>query len=189
MQTRADPSEFAVPPSPGRRRALYGAVAVVAAATGAGAAWWKFEPRSAEEAAAVSGLWRTSFDTPGGELLAMGALQGRPLLINFWATWCPPCIEEMPLIDSFYSQNHPNGWQVVGLAIDQPSAVKAFLSRRPVRYPIGMAGLEGTNLSKSLGNVSGGLPFSVVIGAKGALLHRKVGRLLPADLADWARVG
>jgi hypothetical protein len=75
----------------------------------------------------------------------------------------------------------------VGLAIDQPSAVRAFLGRRPVRYPIGMAGLEGTSLGKSLGNASGGLPFSVVVGTEGNLLHRKMGRLLPADLAGWAR--
>jgi thiol-disulfide isomerase/thioredoxin len=165
---------------------LLGAVGVVAAAAGAGLAWWKFEPRGVE-AEALASFWSASFDTPSGPPLAMRGFQGRPLLINFWATWCPPCVEEMPLIDAFYREHMTKGWQVVGLAIDQPSAVRAFLGRRPVRYPIGMAGLEGTSLGKSLGNASGGLPFSVVVGTEGNLLHRKMGRLLPADLAGWAR--
>lgn len=188
MQVQAEPSTVPEPASRGRRRLLYGAVGVAAAAAGAGLAWWKFEPRSVD-AQALAGLWSASFDTPGGRPLAMSEFRGRPLLINFWATWCPPCIEEMPLIDAFYGENKPKGWQVVGLAIDQPSAVKAFLGRRPVRYPIGMAGLEGTNLTKSLGNASGGLPFTVVVGADGALRHRKMGLLSAADLAGWVRGG
>lgn len=188
MQIQAEPSARAETAAPGRRRLLYGAVGIAAAAAGAGLAWWKFEPRSVETDA-LAGLWGAAFDTPGGERLAMSQFKGRPLLINFWATWCPPCIEEMPLIDDFYGQNLSKGWQVVGLAIDQPSAVKAFLGRRPVRYPIGMAGLEGTSLGKSLGNASGGLPFSVVVNASGDLLHRKMGRLSAADLAGWVRGG
>ena len=112
--------------------------------------------------------------------------RGRPLLINFWATWCPPCIDELPLINAFYEKNKANGWQVIGLAIDRPSAVQAFLQKMPLAFPIGMAGLTGSDLAKQLGNPSGSLPFSVVLGAQGGILQRKLGRLTPEELAAWA---
>ena len=176
------------PSSPGRRRLLYAGAGGVAALAGAGLGWWKFRPADVA-ADAASGLWPLSFDTPGGTTLAMQSLKGNPLLINFWATWCPPCVEELPLIDSFYRRNSGKKWQVVGLAIDQPSAVRAFLQRTPVSFPIGLAGLEGTQLGKSLGNLTGGLPFTVVLGAAGNIVQRRIGRVREEDLVQWERLG
>jgi hypothetical protein len=74
------------------------------------------------------------------------------------------------------------------LAIDQPSAVRNFLQRTPVSFPIGMAGLGGTELGLALGNLGGGLPFTVVLGATGGVVQRKMGRVTPADLALWTQV-
>ena len=136
----------------------------------------------------MQSFWNTSFDTPQGAPLAMNAFRGKPLLVNFWATWCPPCIEELPLLDSYYRKYVAKSWQVVGLAIDQPSAVRAFLARKPVSFPVGLAGLEGTELGKALGNVNGGLPFSVLVSGAGEVLHRKMGRLTDADLAGWVQL-
>ncbi len=115
----------------------------------------------------------------------MASFKGKPLLLNFWATWCPPCVEELPLLDGFYKQNASNGWQVLGLAIDQPSAVRNFLTKMPLSFAIGLAGLEGTDLVKSMGNLSGALPFTVVFGQSGQLLHRKMGLVSAADLSQW----
>ncbi|MES2974041.1 MAG: TlpA disulfide reductase family protein [Pseudomonadota bacterium] len=169
-----------------RRRLLQVGVAAGAALAGAGFAWWKFQPHAADSGAA-SALWALSFDTPSGSTLAMQSLRGRPLLVNFWATWCPPCVEELPLLDRFYKENSSKSWQVVGLAIDQPSAVRNFLQKMPVSFPVGMAGLGGTELGRSLGNSAGGLPFTIVLGADGSLLHRKMGKVSPADLERWSQ--
>jgi len=181
-----------------RRNMLYSGVAAVAGLAGAGVAWWKFQPHAVAPAAGagVAGkaeetqdaFWRLSFDTPGGGNLPMSSFRGKPLLVNFWATWCPPCVEELPLLDYFYQENKDKGWQTVGLAVDQPSAVRSWLQARPLNFPVGLAGLTGTELSKSLGNLAGGLPFSVIFGASGQLLHRKIGKILPEELAQWAQL-
>lgn len=167
-----------------RRRALYAGVAAAAALGGAGLAWWRLQPR-AVQSGAEQALWNQAFDTPEGAQLAMGTFAGKPLLLNFWATWCPPCVDELPLLNTFYRENKVNGWQVVGLAIDQPSSVRKFLARLPLDFPVGLAGLGGTDLGRSLGNLTGGLPFTVVFGAEGRVLHRKMGQVTPQDLQKW----
>ncbi len=171
--------------APERRRALLvGGVAAAAAVAGAGVALWRLRPSSAPGDRADA-LWSLTLNTPAGTELALSSLRGRPLLVNFWATWCPPCVEEMPLLDRFFRENSASGWNVLGLAIDQPSSVRQFLTRTPVSFPIGLAGLEGTELGRSLGNQTGGLPFTVVIDAKGLIRQRKMGQVTPAELDRW----
>ncbi|CAA9423909.1 MAG: Cytochrome c-type biogenesis protein ResA [uncultured Ramlibacter sp.] len=182
MTTAATPSPAARP----RRKFLVAGVAATAAVLGAGVAWWRLSPGQGSPQA-VEDFWRMQFATPDGGQLTMASLRGKPLLLNFWATWCPPCVEELPLLDGFYVQQGANGWQVVGLAIDQPSAVRKFLSRTPVSFPIGLAGLEGTELGKSLGNLSGGLPFTVILDAAGTVRQRRMGKVSSTDLAHWAK--
>ncbi|EHL22990.1 Redoxin domain-containing protein [Acidovorax sp. NO-1] len=131
-------------------------------------------------------LWSMEFERPEGGVVSLQSMAGKPLLLNFWATWCPPCVDELPMLNDFYRQQSPAGWQVLGLAIDQPSAVRKFLQRIPLEFPVGLAGLGGTDLGRSLGNLTGGLPFTVVLGASGRVLHRKMGQLTPQDLKQWA---
>lgn len=136
----------------------------------------------------VEGLWDLAWDTPQGTTLSMASFRGRPLLLNFWATWCPPCVEELPLINAFYQENKAKGWQVLGLAVDSLAPVQLFLKKMPLDFPLGLAGLSGAELGRNLGNLTGGLPFSVVLGADGQVLQRKLGRLKAADLAAWVRL-
>ncbi len=168
-----------------RRRWLQLGVGAVAAAAGMAGAWWKFRPHDIEEGS-IDQFWGLTLDTPTGNPFAMSGLKGKPVIINFWATWCPPCIEELPLLNSFYKQNLANGWQVVGVAVDQPSAVRSYLQKLPLDFPIVMAGLEGTELGRSMGNAAGGLPFSVVVSAKGEVIARKMGQIHADDLKNWS---
>ncbi len=171
--------------SSGRRRMLLGTVAASATLAGIGLAWWN-KPGVSGPATGRPALWDLTFDAPGEPALHMQTLAGKPLLLNFWATWCPPCVEEFPLLDRFYQANSANGWQVLGLAVDQLAAVESFLHRVPVRFPIALAGLAGIELSKTLGNVGGGLPFTVVLGSAGYVVHRKIGRVDTQDLSQWS---
>ncbi len=168
-----------------RRHALYAGVATVAAAAGVGVAL----RRHASEAVtpdALQAVWASEFDTPKGETLKLADFRGKPLVLNFWATWCPPCVEEMPLLDAFFRQNSANGWQVIGLAIDQPSLVKRFMGQFPVDYPIALGGMNGSELGRLLGNAQGGLPFTVVFDAAGNVKVQKLGKLSADEIKRWA---
>jgi thiol-disulfide isomerase/thioredoxin len=167
-----------------RRRALLVAVGLAAAAGGAGLAWWRLSPRPVADDA-VADFWGLTFETPQGGTMAMSQLRGRPVLLNFWATWCPPCVEELPLLDAFFRENSATGWQVVGVAVDQAGAVRDFLARQPLSFPVVLAGMGGAALSKSFGNATGGLPFSVVLGADGVVRGRKIGKLSAQELTLW----
>ena len=148
-------------------------------------------PGSAASAAAASptgALWQMSFERPEGGSFAMASLRGQPLLLNFWGTWCPPCVKEMPELDRFSKQFAPAGWRVVGLAVDNPKAVREFLARSPVSYTIGLAGFEGSELSRALGNQQSGLPYTVAFSRDGTVLQRKAGATTLDELTRWAQL-
>ena len=183
-----------------RRQALTGGVAVAAAAGGLGWALWHQTAGPGDQAAGQAvqageegkadatrplDVWGLRFDTPDGAQVALASLRGQPLLLNFWATWCPPCVEEMPLLDRFQREHRAAGWRVLGLAVDSPAPVREFLVQHPVGFPIGLAGMEGVALSRSLGNASGALPFSVIFDSRGEAVEKKLGTLKASDLSLW----
>lgn len=168
-----------------RRRWLAGlGVGAVAAAGGAGWALWRRREPVPDDA--VLDLWALGFDTPTGGRLQMSSLRGRPLVVNFWATWCAPCVREMPALDRFARTVASSGTQVLGLAADQRDAVQQFLATTPVSYPIALAGFAGIELSRRLGNMAGGLPFTVAIDRSGRVAQRQIGELTPERLSRWA---
>ena len=137
---------------------------------------------------ASEAVWTAEFETPDGGMLKLADFKGKPLVLNFWATWCPPCVEEIPLIDDFFQQNSSKGISVIGLAIDQPGRVKRFVNEFSLSYPIGLAGLHGTEFSKILGNESAALPFTIVFDRDGGVFQRKLGRLSVDEIQTWEKL-
>ena len=175
-------------PAASRRGWLAAAVGLGLAGVGAGLVWRTSQRQSLALSEAENSFWQQQFAQLDGTMLATTSFKGKPLLLNFWATWCPPCVEELPLLNAFFNENRSKGWQVLGLAVDQAAPVTRFLAQSPLAFPVALAGFPGIEVSKSLGNLSGGLPFTVVFGPEGTVLHRKMGKLYPDDLRTWARL-
>lgn len=169
-----------------RRRWLIGGAGAAAVAAGVGWQQWHEHHAGAAASDPSQPPWNGRFDTPEGGSLALATFRGAPLVLNFWATWCPPCVREMPALDRFALAFAAKGVRVVGLAIDSPTPVRAYLAKSPVSYPIGLAGFEGTELTRQLGNATGALPFTVVFNRSGELVQHKLGETHFEELAGWA---
>lgn len=115
------------------------------------------------------------------------AYAGRRLLINVWASWCGPCIEEMPELERYARSQAKDGMQVVGLALDTPENIREFLGRVPVTYPILVDTPGPADASVWLGNRKGVLPYSVLVSADGKVLKQKIGPFAPGEIDSWAR--
>lgn len=117
-----------------------------------------------------------------GKMQAVSQWRGKILVINFWASWCGPCKQEIPEFIALQQQYAGQGVQFVGIAIDDREPVSAFLQQVKINYPILLAGDTGITLSRELGNIVGVLPFSVVVNQQGQIVHRQLGELSKNDL-------
>jgi thiol-disulfide isomerase/thioredoxin len=170
-----------------RRLIVLAGAGLAAAAIGAGTAW-RHARHDAEDAGAPEvsiDIWTLEFTSVEGAPIKMASWRGRPLLLNFWATWCAPCVVEMPLLDRFAREQPPRGWQVLALAVDQPDPVRRFIAERNLRLPTALAGAIGLDLSRHLGNGGGGLPFTVAFDSTGAAIQRRLGAVSADLLARW----
>ncbi|HZX25960.1 MAG TPA: TlpA disulfide reductase family protein [Telluria sp.] len=134
---------------------------------------------------AVAHLYAQTLPDAAGQQHALAQWRGQPLLVNFWATWCTPCVQEMPELSTLASGSAKV--KVIGIGIDSPSNIAAFAAKYQIAYPLYVAGMTGTDLAREMGNAAGGLPFTVLIGADGQVRKTYLGRLkfdqLKADLA------
>lgn len=121
-----------------------------------------------------------------GKPRTLAEFNGRPLLVNFWASWCGPCVEEMPLLDRFAAEQGENGVQVLGIALDDAEAVETFLEEFPVAFPIVLDTPGPRDSSVQLGNRRSVLPYSVLLDAQGRVLKQKIGAFDEEGLAEWA---
>lgn len=173
------------------RRILAGAlVAIVAAGGGVLASHWlnggktevapNAQPVSGESA--VAQLWSAPVTTVDGKPQTLSSLKGHPIVVNFWASWCGPCVEEMPALSQLQRDYAGKCIQFVGLGVDSDKNVQAFLQKVKVAYPVYVTGFGGADLARAFGNSAGGLPFTVVIDANGEIRSTKLGQIDPQAL-------
>jgi thiol-disulfide isomerase/thioredoxin len=173
---------------PGRREVLIlGAAGLAAAAAG-----FLVGPillRSTNDGAAGEGaasaeaaLRSTSLVDLAGKTRRLSEWQDRIRVCNFWATWCAPCREEIPLLIAVREKYAAQGVEIVGIAIDNEANVRHFSTSFSISYPILLAEADGLDLMRKLGNGTGGLPYTVVVNRQGRVVHRKLGALHQDDL-------
>ncbi len=126
-------------------------------------------------------------DLAGQPLDLRARFAGRPLLINVWASWCAPCVEEMPELARFAGDQGNQGVQVLGLALDTPEDVRRFLQRVPVDYPIVIETPGPRDASVQLGNAQGLLPYSVLFDAQGRMVKAKLGPFAHGEIDRWVK--
>ena len=130
-------------------------------------------------------LRSASFPDLQGRTRKLAEWTGQVLVCNFWATWCAPCREEIPLLIATRAKYARFGVEIVGIAIDNATKVQEFVDSLKIPYPILLAGSAGLDLMRELGNSAGGLPYTVVTNREGKLVHRKLGALNQAELEGY----
>ncbi len=127
-------------------------------------------------------LFTTPLTNIQGTQQNLSEYKGKIIVLNFWATWCPPCREEMPELSQLQLEHKSKNVVVLGIAEDELPLVKEYLQSSPVTYPIFIAENEGMNLGADLGNDKGVLPYTVIIGADGRVIDTFYGRISKALL-------
>jgi len=143
---------------------------------------------TATAAGAPANLYARTLEDLDGKPQAFSQWQGKPLLVNFWATWCAPCVQEMPELSAIANEEAGKRFNVIGVGIDSPTAMREFAAKHNIKYPLLVGGMGGTDIARDFGNANGGLPFTVLIGADGQVRKSYLGKLkfdvLKADLAE-----
>ncbi|HEY9396349.1 MAG TPA: TlpA disulfide reductase family protein [Burkholderiales bacterium] len=130
-------------------------------------------------------LLHTPFTDLTGNQTTLAQWQGKRLLVNFWATWCTPCREEMPLLNRMHAQYAANGVEFVGIAVDSPEPVQKFVQQLGIGYPIVTGGADALEVIRLLGNKAGGLPYTVLVEPDGRISRTLLGQIHEQDLLEW----
>jgi thiol-disulfide isomerase/thioredoxin len=142
---------------------------------------------------AVHELFASSLPDLHNQPQALGQWKGKALLINFWATWCTPCVQEIPALSALQSESKSANMQIIGIGIDSAANMLEFSSKYKVSYPLYVGGEAGSGLLQKFGDQAGGLPFSVLITPNGQIKKTYLGRLkmdeVTRDLASLQGLG
>ena len=164
-----------------RQWIMIGGISLLALLAGVFSSQWISQTGLASDPS-IKAFFANPWQTPDGKPANSQNWRGNVLVVNFWASWCPPCVEEMPALDKIAQEYAPKNVLIVGIGIDSPSNIREFLQKTPVSYPIVLGGIEGSNLSKQMGNTQGALPFTVIINSKGKSIYSKLGKISEEEL-------
>ena len=169
--------------SPERRELLIlGGVAAAAAFAGV-----LIGPLALQSQSGAADLLSASFPDLDGRPRRFLDWQGQVLVANFWATWCAPCREEVPLLVTAHQRFARHGAEIVGVGIDVPEKLRRFADEYRIGYPVLVADAAAIELMRRLGNSAGALPFTVILDQRGALAHRRLGLLREEELEGVLR--
>jgi thiol-disulfide isomerase/thioredoxin len=164
--------------SPGRRELLIlGGVAAAAAVAGGVVGALALQARTG-----AADLLSSQLPDLTGRMRRVAEWQGRALLCNFWATWCAPCREEVPLLVAAKEKLPPHGTEIVGIGIDSASNIREFATKYRINYPLLVGEATALTLLRNLGNRTGGLPYTVGLDRYGAIAERRLGALKETEL-------
>lgn len=159
--------------TPLRRALLVAGVGGIAAAAGYYAHRWRLG--AAPAAGAAAAILGSRLQTLDGAAQTLEQYRGRVLAINYWATWCAPCREEIPLFVRLQQEYGARGLQFVGIAIDQPDPVRRFAAEYRINYPLLIGGIDAVELSRQAGNRAGVLPYTLLLDRQGNIAASLVG--------------
>lgn len=178
---------------PGRQSLLIVLLATAAAVAGLAAGRWMMSgpaptvPPDLEVVGPGMPLPQLVLPDLEGQPQTLQPFQGRPLLINYWATWCGPCIQELPRLAELHSRRDRDGIAVLAIALEHDAAtVRAFVDEHGLQLPVRIEPPGRRDSSVRLGNLRSVLPYSVLVDADGRIVDSRIGELHDADLADWA---
>lgn len=139
---------------------------------------------SAPSAAQADGgaVFASTFPDLAGKEQPLKQWQGKVVVLNFWAPWCPPCREEIPDFITLQDKYRERGVIFVGVAIDDAQNVQSFVDETGINYPVLLGGMKGVDLSSKVGNRMGGLPYTAVIDRSGKIVATRVGGVSRAEL-------
>jgi thiol-disulfide isomerase/thioredoxin len=166
---------------------LFMAVAITAAALGFYLGQPQVQSPPLGAIPAASQLSKLALATPEGKPASLEQWAGKIQVVNFWATWCPPCREEMPEFSRVQDKLADKGVQFIGIGIDTPDNILNFQKTNPVSYPLLMGSYDVLKLTVELGNKSSALPFTVILDRQGNIAHTKMGKLSEAELEQLLR--
>jgi thiol-disulfide isomerase/thioredoxin len=132
----------------------------------------------------IGALWTTEFSDLTGRPVSLADMKGKPLVVNFWATWCGPCKEEMPDFQKLARSDIGKKVQIVGIGIDNAANMRAFAESLGISYTLLEGGPGGLDLLKAMGNQVGGLPYTLVIDPAGKVLVTRLGRITYEELRE-----
>ncbi len=164
----------------------FAAVMILAALAG----WyfgWQRQDSGKEGNAAVATLFSQKFDDALGQHYQLSNYKGEVLVVNFWATWCAPCVKEIPELSRLQVETSGQHVQFLGIGIDSQANIADFQKKLNPGYPLLVAGAGASELLQSFGDAAGGLPYTVVVDKKGVVRATKVGAVDIEELRQWIR--